>query len=153
MSTDRSFNLNSSHRALTLPAYVTISSISSFCVFKHLYLVWKRLSLSPNIEHNILTVSEKEISSGFFGKIKFVNFVFSSVPNFWSRSVIFSHRTKYQHFTNFKWSFSSFSNTRKLIYVRKNSSHSTVFFFLVNEFTEFVFRLRRQLIYPEVAII
>ena len=41
-----------------------------------------RLSLSPNIEHNILTVSEKETSSGFFGKIKFVNFVFSSVPNF-----------------------------------------------------------------------
>ena len=38
--------------------------------------------------------------------------------------------------------------------VRKNSSHSTVFFFfLVNEFTEFVFRLHRQLIYPEVAII
>ena len=50
-------------------------------------------------------------------------------------------------------SFSSFSNTRKRIYVRKNSSHSTVLFFLVNEFTEFVFRLRRQLIYPEVAII
>ena len=45
----RSLSLDHSHWAFTFPAYAAKSSSSSLIMFKHLYLVWNKLSHSPNI--------------------------------------------------------------------------------------------------------
>ena len=89
MSMDKSFKLNLSYCWFTFPAKLTKSSSSSFLKFKHLYQVWNKLFLSPKILDKNIIASSNEISSGDFGGIKFVYFVFSSVPGFWSNKTSF----------------------------------------------------------------
>ena len=89
MSSLRSLSLNHSHWAFTFLAYATKSS-SSLIIFKHLYLVWNKLSRSPNILDRVSIVSSNDISSGLFGNIWFIYFMFSWAPNFWSTNIIFS---------------------------------------------------------------
>ena len=94
MPMDKSSKLNIPHCWFTLPTKQTKYLSSYFLKFKHLYLVWNKLFLLTKILDKNFIVSSNEISSGFVlfcfcCKIKFVYFVYSSVPSFWSKKVTF----------------------------------------------------------------
>ena len=61
MSMNKSFKLNLSHCWFTFPAKLTKSSSICFLKFKHLYLLWNYLFLSPKILDKIVIVSSNEI--------------------------------------------------------------------------------------------